>query len=327
MDMRHLRCFVAVCEELHFGRAAERLHLTQPPVSLAIKELEEELGVTLLERTSRRITLTRAGEDALCDARTVLIAADTMRRRAHEAAQGLLGTLSIGFISLPAYSFLPPTLRSFTECYPRVKLSLEEGTTDQIVRDVERGKLDVGMVFRVPGLPSTLNSRLVHMEPLIVALPETHPLAGCGRVALEDLAHERFLGFERHQGPLMFDAIVATCMRHGFSPRLFPARQMHTIVSLVSGGIGVALVPASVRALHREGVVYRGMKGEKTIVETVVIWRRSEESPLVQALLTYLPQVTPRANENPASVSTSLIDTACVCIDPHCESQRVPVCS
>jgi DNA-binding transcriptional LysR family regulator len=295
MDMRHLRCFVAVCEELHFGRAAERLHVSQPPVSLAIKELEQELGVTLLERTSRRISLTRAGEDALGDARAILAAADTMGRRARESAQGLMGSLSIGFISLPAYSFLPPTLRSFTENFQRVKITLQEGTTDQILHDVESGSLDVGLVFRIPDLPSALNARLVHMEPLVVALPEAHPLAAGSRVALEKLSNERFLGFERHQGPLMFDAIVATCMRHGFSPKLFPARQMHTIVSLVSGGIGVALVPGSVQALHREGVVYRNMKGEKTIVETVAVWRRSDDSPLVKAFLTHLPKVNQRA--------------------------------
>jgi len=296
MDMRHLRCFVAVSEELHFGRAAERLHLTQPPVSLAIKELEEELGVTLLERTSRRIALTRAGEDALRDARAVLAAADTMRKRAREAAQGLMGSLSLGFISLPAYSFLPPTLRSFTEDYHRVKVSLQEGTTDQIIHDVESGSLDIGLVFRTPDLPAALNSRLVHTEPLIVALPASHPLAGGNRIALEKLSNERFLGFERHQGPMMFDAIVATCMRHGFSPQLFPARQMHTIVSLVSGGIGVALVPGSVQALHREGVVYRGMKGEKTIVETVAISRKSDDSPLVKAFLGALPKIGPRGS-------------------------------
>lgn len=294
MDMRHLRCFVAVSEELHFGRAAMRLHVSQPPVSLAIKELEQELGVTLLERTSRRISLTRAGEDALRDARAILAAADTMRKRARQAAQGLMGSLSIGFISLPAYSFLPPTLRSFTENFQRVKISLLEGTTDQILHDVESGSLDVGLVFRIPDLPSALTAKLVHTEPLVVALPEGHPLAAGSRVALEKLSNERFLGFERHQGPLMFDAIVATCMRHGFSPKLFPARQMHTIVSLVSGGIGVALVPGSVQALHREGVVYRSMKGAKTIVETVAVWRRSDNSPLVKALLTQLPKVNQR---------------------------------
>lgn len=290
MDMRHLRCFVAVAEEMHFGRAAERLHLSQPPVSLAIKELEEELGVTLLERTSRRMSLTRAGEDALRDARAVLAAADTMRKRAREAAQGLMGSLSIGFISLPAYSFLPSTLRQFTEDYQRVRVSLQEGTTDQILHDVESGSLDIGLVFSTPDLPAALSSRLVQSEPLVVALPETHALAGGTRIALEKLSNERFLGFERHQGPLMFDAIVATCMRHGFSPKLFHARQMHTIVSLVSGGIGVALVPASVQALHREGVVYRSMKGEKTTVETIAIWRRSDDSPLVKALLGCLPR-------------------------------------
>jgi DNA-binding transcriptional LysR family regulator len=294
MDMRHLRCFVAVCEELHFGRAAERLHLTQPPVSLAIKELEEELGVRLLERTSRRMSLTRAGEDALRDTRAVLTAADTMRRRAREAAQGLVGSLAIGFISTPAYSFLPPTLRSFTEAFGRVRLDLQEGVTDQILHDVESGSLDVGLVLRIPDLPAAVDSRLVQAEPLVVALPESHPLAGGSRVALEKLSQERFIGFERQYGPLMFDAIVATCMRHGFSPKLFPATQMHTIVSLVSGGIGVALVPGSVQALHREGVVYRNMKGEKTVVETIAVWRRSDNSPLVKALLACLPKVGKR---------------------------------
>lgn len=297
MDMRHLRCFVAVSEELHFGRAAERLHLTQPPVSLAIKELEEELGVVLLERTSRRISLTRVGEDALRDARAVLSAADTMRRRAHEAAQGLVGSLSIGFISTPAYSFLPSTLQSFTGDFGRVKLNLQEGVTDQILQDVESGSLDIGLVFRIPELPAAMDSRLVQTEPLVIALNDSHPLAGSSRIALEALSHERFIGFERQYGPLMFDAIVATCMRHGFSPKIFPARQMHTIVSLVSGGIGVALVPNSVQALHREGVVYRSMHGEKTIVETIAVWRRSDESPLVKAFLTHLPKLNHRAKK------------------------------
>lgn len=294
MDMRHLRCLVAVAEELHFGRAAKRLHLTQPPVSLAIKELEDELGVTLLERTSRRIAITRAGEDALRDARAVLAAADTMRRRAQETAQGLMGTLSIGFISLPIYSFLPTLVRQFSEAHQRVKISLHEGTTDQIIHDVESGSLDLGLVFQTADPPAALSVKLVQKEPLVLALPAGHALAGSARIALGQLAQERFLGFERHQGPLMFDAIVATCMRHGFSPNLFVARQMQTIVSLVSGGIGVALVPASVQALGREGVVYRELKDKATEVETVAIWRAADHSPLVQAVLDYLPKVCHR---------------------------------
>ena len=139
------------------------------------------MGATLLERTSRRISLTRAGEDALRDARAVLAAADTMRRRAREAAQGLMGSLSIGFISLPAYSFLPPTLRRFTEDFQHVKITLQEGTTDQILHDVEGGSLDIGLVFRIPDLPAAISSRLVHTEPLVIALPESNPLAAGSR--------------------------------------------------------------------------------------------------------------------------------------------------
>lgn len=289
MEMRHLRCFVAVAEELHFGRAAERLHLSPPPVTLAIKELEAELGVLLFERTSRRIALTRPGEDALHDARAVLAATDTLSRRARETAQGLVGTLNLGFISLAAYSFLPPALRRFTEDFPRVKVSLQEGTTDQIASDVESGRLDLGFAFVTPDKPALLKHRTVLREPLVVALPANHPQASRKSIELAKLSQEQFLGFERHNGPLMFDAIVATCMRHGFSPRMFPARQMHTIVSLVAGGIGVALVPASVMALRREGVIYRPMQGEKTIVETCALWRESDESPLLTAFLKLLP--------------------------------------
>lgn len=291
MDMRHLRCFVAVAEELHFGRAARRLHLSQPPVSLAIKELEQELGVALFERSSRRIVLTPAGEDALRDARAVLAGADTLRRRAQQTGRGLMGTLSLGFISLPAFSFLPQVLRRFADDHEHVTIALQEGTTDQILHDVESGSLDVGLAFQTPDLPAALQARLVQKEPLVLALPQDHPLAASSTVPLEKLAHERFLGFERHNGPLMFDAVVATCMRHGFSPRMFPARQMHTIVSLVAGGIGVALVPACVKALHREGVVYRPLRGEKTLVETVAVWRRSDDAPLLRALLALLPKV------------------------------------
>jgi DNA-binding transcriptional LysR family regulator len=291
MEMRHLRCLVAVAEELHFGRAAKRLNLSQPPVSLAIKELEAELGVTLFERNSRRIVLTRPGEEALNDARAVLARTELLKRRAHDAAQGRSGAISIGFISLAAYSFLPDALRRFMADFPKVKVSLHESTTDQMLAELEIGALDVGLIFASPGMATTLAYRPTQREALVVALPEKHPQAKATQVPLEKLAHERFLGFERHYGPMIFDAMVATCMRHGFSPDLFPARQMHTIVSLVAGGIGVALVPASVKALHREGVVYRPIRGERTLVETGAAWRRADESTLVHAFVDYLPRL------------------------------------
>src|ERR1700712_1009133 len=156
MEMRHLRCLVAVAEELHFGRAATRLNLSQPPVSLAIKELEAELGVQLFERSSRRIALTREGEEALHDARAVLARAELLKRRAHDSAQGQSGVLSIGFISLAAYSFLPDTLRRFMADFPKVKVSLQESTTDQMLAELEIGALDLGLIFASPGLSATL---------------------------------------------------------------------------------------------------------------------------------------------------------------------------
>ncbi len=291
MELRHLRCFVAVAEELHFGRAAKRLHLSQPPVSLAIKELEIELGLRLFERTSRHIQLTSGGEEALRDARAVLARTESMRQHARDAGHGHGGSLSIGFISLATFSFLPSVLRRFTSDFPRVRISLHESTTDQMLGNLESGALDVGCIFTSPLLPATLTYQATHREPLIIALPERHPLARMARVPLERLAGEQFLTFERHFGPMMFDTVVSTCMRHGFSPRIFPARQMHTIVSLVSGGIGVALVPACVEVLHREGVVYRPLRGDRTLVETGVAWRSEDDSPAVREFVRYLPKV------------------------------------
>ena len=159
MEMRHLRCLIAVAEELHFGRAAARLNLSQPPVSLAIKELETELGVTLFERSSRRIALTREGEEAVHDARAVLARAELLKRRAHDSAQGQSGALSIGFISLAAYSFLPDALRRFMADYPKVKVALHESTTDQMLAELEIGALDLGLIFASPGMSPTLDYR------------------------------------------------------------------------------------------------------------------------------------------------------------------------
>jgi DNA-binding transcriptional LysR family regulator len=291
MEFRHFRAFVAVAEELHFGKAARKLNLSQPPISLAIKEMESELGVILFERSSRRIKLTSAGEDLLHCAKAVLTAADDVKRQAKLSASGAAGTLSLGFMSLAAYSYLPDTLNRFIKDHPDVRISLMESTTDQILLDLSTGALDVGCIFSSPLLDSNLRYQATNRDPLIIALPSTHPLAKLSRVPLAQLAKERFLTFERHYGPIMFDAVISTCMRHGFSPKIFSARQMHTIVSLVSGGVGVALVPACVEVLHREGVVYRPLKGDRTPVEIGVAWRKGEASAVVKEFIKYLPKL------------------------------------
>lgn len=291
MELRHLRAFIAVAEEMHFGRAAERLHLSPPPVSLAIKELEEELGIRLFERTSRRIALTAGGQEVLRDARTIVARTESMRRHAHAAASGLSGSLSVGFISPPTYSFLPDVLRRFGVDYPEVRLSLHEASSDQIINDLESGVLDVGFMFPPLEEIQSFTYQPTSRYELIAALPEAHPLARAKRVPLERLSGERFLLFERHQGAFMFDLVVATCMNHGFSPRLFHARQQHTIVSLVSAGFGVALVPDCVQVMRREGVVYRPLRGAPPVVESGMAWRSDDDSPILREFLQYAPRL------------------------------------
>lgn len=290
MELRHLRALVAVAEELHFGHAAKRLNLSQPPVSLAIKELEDELGVRLFERSSRRIEITPAGEEALRDARVVLARTESLREHARNASRGSGGSLAIGFISTAAYTFLPSVLRRFYGEFPDVKISLHESSSDRIIADVEAGSLDIGCMFFPPNLPPSLSYQATNHEPLVVALPENHPMTKLKRVPLKRLAGEQFLAFERHIGPVMFDTVIAACMRNGFSPKIFPARQMHTVVSLVSGGMGVALVPSCVQVMRREGVVYRPLLGENTTVEYGVAWRTDDSSSVVREFLKYLPK-------------------------------------
>lgn len=293
MEMRHLRCLVAVAEELHFGRAARRLHLSQPPVSLAIKELEQELGVRLFERSSRQIALTREGEVVLRDARAVLARTASLRQHAQDASRGMGGSLALGFISLATYSYLPAAIDRFTRRFPDVRLGLQESTTDEILAGLENASIDVGCLFASPGLPTGLRYQATSRETLVIALPEQHPMARLARVPLEKLANERFLAFERHFGPMMFDTVVSACMRHGFSPRIFPARQMHTIVSLVAGGIGVALVPHSVQVFQRTGVVFRPLRGDRITVESGVAWRSGDDAPLVTAFMDTVPRLRP----------------------------------
>jgi DNA-binding transcriptional LysR family regulator len=289
MDLRHLRVFIAVADELHFGRAAERLHVSQPPVSQAIKELEEELGLRLFERTSRHIELTKGGETVLHDARAVLTRLELLRENARKVAQGNVGTLLIGTTTLATFSFLPDVLRRFNQDFPQVHVTLTESTSDQILTGVEKEIFDIGCMFTMPIKVDGLTYRPIGRDPLIVALPAAHKAAQYERVPLEILANDKFLVFERQSGPLMFDSMVELCMRHGFSPKIFTARLMPTIISLVSSGVGVALVPDCLRVLRRDGVVYRPLAGPSSLVEYGAAWRTNDKSPVTHAFVRYLP--------------------------------------
>lgn len=283
MELRHLRYFVAVGDELNFGRAALALHIAQPPLSRAIRALETELGATLFDRGTRGVRLTGAGAALLPEARRLLRDAEAFRDGARQYAAGAAGTLSIGFVSTAAYNVLPRIVPAFRARRPGVRLTLREATSDVQPAALASGELDVGFLIPGPHDPALAYAPL-HREPLMAALPARRrwPV----RVSLRSLAGEAFILFPREVAPELHDAIVALCRKAGFAPRIGQeAIQMQTIVSLVAGGMGVSLVPASLGHMRRDGVVYRPLAERGPRVEIGLAWRASDDSPLTRAFV------------------------------------------
>ena len=286
MELRHLRYFVTLAEELHFGRAAEKLHISQPPLSMQIRALEKELAVTLLNRTQRHVSLTQAGAALLAEARHILARVEQAVLMTKRAGRGEIGELAIGFISVADYNVLPVVLREFRRRFPQVNLTLRESTTDAQIRDLAAGRIDVGFVLPPLNEPS-LESVPILREPLIAALPEKHPLARKpGKLALEKLKDAPFILFPRPNAPSLYDNVVSCCKSAGFSPRVEQeAIQMQTIVSLVSAELGVALIPASLINLRRTGVTYKSLQGGSPLTEIHLVWRRGDDLPALRVFV------------------------------------------
>ncbi len=286
MELRHLRYFVTVAEELHFGRAARRLHLSQPPLSMQIKALEQELGAQLLERTQRRVALTPAGEVFLKDAREILGRVERATANAQRAARGEVGELTVGFVTIADYNLLPQTLSAFRVRNPGIRLILREATSDVQLQQLTEERMDVGFIL-TPVADERLAVLPLLREPLVAALPAHHPLArGRGPLALGRLEGLPFILFPRHMAQGLYDDIVSFCRQAGFSPRVEQeAVQMQTIVSLVSSGLGVALIPASLRHLGRTGVVYRSLREAGPSTEIALAWRARDTRPALHRFL------------------------------------------
>ncbi|QSI30706.1 LysR family transcriptional regulator [Variovorax sp. RKNM96] len=259
IDLRAWRQFVAVAEELHFGRAALRLHMTQPPVTQAIAQLEKTLGVVLFDRTRRRVALTPAGEALLPDVRELLARAQALPARARAAAAGQVGRVRIAFVSTVGFEQLPAWVREFRVLCPEVALELVEATGDVQLEAFARGEIDAGLMLHSPGAaPPGLTRLAVSEEPLVLALPARHALARTQALLLADVLAEPLVIFPRRIVPSLHDAIFGLYHAAGRVPELAQeAIQMQTIVNLVSGDIGVAWVPESVTQFRRAGVVYR----------------------------------------------------------------------
>ena len=285
MELRHLRYFVTVAEELHFGRAATRLSIVQPSLSQQIRQLEDELGFPLFYRTKRSVELTDAGKVFLTEAQHVLAQVREAKRTAQRAYRGEAGRLVVGYISSSTYDLLPMMLRVYRERFPDVEVALRELTTQEQLRALEREYIQIGLL-RLPISAPMVNVDVVRREPIVCVLPEKHSLAMREQIAVSLLADEPFVLQSSQRGGGYYTQLMKLCLASGFSPNVIQeVTEMHTIVSLVAAGMGVSLVPLSARNIRSQGVAYRELEGTATLTEMAVAWPRASRSAIVQNFL------------------------------------------
>ena len=273
-DTRQLRYFVAVAERLHFGRAAAALHISQPPLSRAIRGLEEQLGARLLTRSRRKVELTPEGARFYEEAKRVLDQLERAARQVGAMAAGESGRLRLGFVSLADYGVLPGLLKAFKAARPGVSLALREMLSPEQAAALAAGELDFGLLL--PPVAGEFDHLVVQSEKFVAALPARHAAARRGgRVAMRDLAGEAFVMVPREIAPGLYDIVAGLAARAGFTLQVAQeAIQMQTVVSLVSSGLGVAIVPASIANLGRRGVVYREIADAHPRLDLWLAWRR-----------------------------------------------------
>jgi DNA-binding transcriptional LysR family regulator len=290
MELRHLRYFVAVAEELHFGRAAERLHVAQPALSQQVQALERELGVPLLARNRRGVALTEPGRLFLVEARRTLAQAAAAADVARRAAEGRAGRLRIGYVDVALWGVLPAVLRAFRDRHPGVAVTLHERLPHQQLAMLRAGTLDV--CVGPPPPAGTADSAPVSDDAVVVALPDGHPLAEREAVALAELAGEPWVMVPARVPTRLGRVVLAACAEAGFTPRVAQeARQLDALVALVSAGLGVTLVPSAAERVRRAGVTFRPLRDSSLRLPLVAAWRRGEPPPTAASFLGVLREV------------------------------------
>ncbi len=304
MDLRRLRYFLAVAEDLHFGRAAARLGLAQPPLSQQIRALEAAVGAPLFERSSRRVALTPAGAALIGPARAALAAAAAGLEAARRAARGEGEPVVIGFLHSLAYTLLPRLLPAFRDRHPAVPVALMEMDAAQQCEALSAGRVDVGLLRPPIGHPAVETAPLL-AEPFVVALPAGHALAGRRRITPLLLDGAAMVLYPPEAPPQGFAQVLRPWFdAHGILPcRAQEARTLHTAVGLVAAGIGLALVPASVGRLGVRGVVFRPLAAEPPQAEVWLAWRRGEKAAGVLAFRRLAADLLPGPRGGAASAS------------------------
>ncbi|WP_091737381.1 LysR family transcriptional regulator [Phenylobacterium immobile] len=292
MDVRQLRHFVAVADTLHFGRAAQTLGMTQPPLSQSIQALERELGADLFARTRRSVALTAFGADWLPQVRAALEAVERLPDGARRLRDGEAGRLDLSFVSTADYSVLPDLVRRYAALYPEVEIALTEATSDVQIAALTRGEGMAGVIIPpAGGPPATLDYRRLLVEPLVAAAPEVwiedgRLPAAEGRLPVASMLAAPLIIFPWRSAPGFHDLVTGYYAAHGAQVRIAQeAIQMQTIIALVSAGMGVAFVPASMRNLARAGVVYLPLEGQAPMLETGLVSRRADTTPTLRRFL------------------------------------------
>lgn len=290
IELRHLRYFIAVAEELHFGRAAQRLALSQPPLSQQIQQLEQQIGARLLARTNRSVRLTPAGAQFLVSARQILQNVAVAADKAARLHRGEEGTLRIGFTSsAPFISAVSDALFSFRQRYPDVHLQMQEINTRQQLAPLHEGRLDLGVMRNTP-LPDTLEHRLLLREPLCAVVHRAHRLAGRGSVSLRELAAEPFVFFDPQVGTALYSETLTLLERYAVRPNIAQeVGEAMTILGLVATGLGVSILPASFRRARLEQLSWLTLQEEDALSEVWLVWQKQGEiSAATQHLLSLM---------------------------------------
>jgi DNA-binding transcriptional LysR family regulator len=285
-DLNQLRCFVTVAEELHFGRAAVRLNMTQPPLSRQIQVLEHIVDAPLLERTSRSVRLTPAGRSFLPEARRILKLAESASQVARRIAMGKTGSLKLGYTAAAAYGYLPELIAACRARLPEVDFSLKEMVSGDQLEALASGQIDAGLLRPPIGRPE-LATRRVLAEPLLAAIPKKHPLASVATLSIKDFDNQPFVMYSPYESRYFHDLLVALFTHADVLPRYVQhLGQIHSILAMVRAGLGAAIVPAAAASFRIADVKLRPLKlRSPTPVELFMVWRRDCENPLLPSLV------------------------------------------
>lgn len=293
MDLRHLRYFVAVAEALSFTKGAEKLRLAQPSLTRQIRDLEEEIGVRLLDRTKQKVSLTDEGRSFLADAKRVLNLAEDIVESVQRLSRREIGALNIGYLANLFYDLLPVTLASFQRSYPTVSINLFDMTCGDQFRALEDGRIDLGFV----GLREAIEERGFQFRPIashrvVAALPRDHPVASKPAIKLKELEPMFFIGMSESSYPGYRSWLTETCQRVGFSPRVLQDADIErTVIHSVAAGLGVALLPEQVKKLPHERVVFRPLK-PAVETESCIAWKRGNPSAALKAYVEIVCEVS-----------------------------------